>query len=472
MDVAGSTSEISSVEAVECAIAAADRFDPTLRAVITRRDEDALTEARRRDDERASGALVGPVHGWPIALKDNIDTAGLLTTSGSRFFADHVPSVDAFVVERLRSAGGVITSKVNLAEFALGATTDNDHYGTCRNAWDPTRIPAGSSGGSAVAVAAAMARASLGTDTGGSVRLPAAVNGLVGIRPTLGRISNRGVTPISAAFDTVGPLARTARDVAAVYDVIDAYDAQDPTSVEHERIPVLDALDVAVEGMRIGVAGGFFREDLDPEVERAISEFTATLVSLGATAVPLELPGAEEAQRHMFDILYPDAAAFHAERLRSSPGLFGPQVRDRLALGEGVDARAMSASLTWRRAWQRRVEAVFDDVDVIVTPAMPTDVPRVQSGGMIATTHGITRFTYPWAMFAGPSLAVPCGFHAESGMPIGAHLTARPWHDHTVLRVAHQYQQVTGFHAATPRWIAAGGQPSLVVESSVTGVVR
>jgi aspartyl-tRNA(Asn)/glutamyl-tRNA(Gln) amidotransferase subunit A len=446
----------SSEAAVRAAIGQMDRLDDTLRAVITRLDEDALERARRCDEARARGESFGPLHGWTLALKDNIDTAGVRTTSGSRFFEDRVPDADAFVADRLRHAGAVLVSKVNLAEFALGATTHNDRWGTCRNAWDPERIPGGSSGGSAVAVAAGMARVSLGTDTGGSVRLPAAVNGLVGIRPTLGRISNGGVTPISAAFDTVGPLARTAEDVARVFAVIDGYDAADPTSVAHERLSVQDELDRPLAGLRVGIPSRFFFEELEPAVEKLVREFVRVLETLGCRLVDVDLRDADEAQRHMFSILYPDAAAFHADRIEANPGLFGPEVLDRLRLGEGVDARTMSASLSWRRLWQRRVEQVFDDVDVIVTPAMPGDVPQVQSGGMIATTHNITRFTYPWAMFTGPSLAVPCGFHEESGLPVGAHLTGRPWHDHTILRTAHQYQQVTAFHRGVSPLVTPG----------------
>ncbi|MCD9155068.1 amidase [Aeromicrobium duanguangcaii] len=461
---------VTSVEAVRRAIEATERHDPTLCAVITRLDDEALAQAARCDEAAGRGESLGALHGWTVAIKDNIDTAGIRTTSGSRFFADHVPTADAFVVERLKEAGAVMTSKVNLAEFALGATTDNDHYGTCRNAWDPARIPGGSSGGSAVAVAAGMARVSLGTDTGGSVRLPAAVNGLVGMRPTLGRISNRGVTPVSGVFDTVGPVARTAAEVAAVMEAIDGYDRHDPTSVERERRSMIADLNLPLEGLRVGVAGGFFREDVDPDVDRALEEFVRVLTDLGATAMTVDLPGAEEAQRRMFDILYPDAAAFHAERMRTQPELYGSQVLDRLRLGEGVDARTMSAAQTWRRAWQRRVENVLDGVDVIVTPAMPTDVPRIGVRGMIATTHDITRFTYPWAMFSGPSLAVPCGFDEVSGMPIAAHLTARPWHDHTVLRVAHQYQQVTSVHLARPGWMPADGAPGAVEKSSARGL--
>lgn len=446
MDLESPICAASAATAVERAIVQMDRWDDTLRAVITRLDDDAREQARRSDEAMERGEWFGSLHGWTVALKDNIATAGVRTTSGSRFFEHHVPDVDAFVADRLRRAGVIVTSKVNLAEFALGATTHNDRWGTCRNAWNPRHIPGGSSGGSAVAVAAGMARASLGTDTGGSVRLPAAMNGLVGVRPTLGRISNRGVTPISAAFDTVGPIARTAQDAAQIYTVIDGYDPLDPTCLDHERVSVLSELSKPVDGLRVGVPRRFFFDGLDPAVEHHVREFVQVLERLGCLVKEVDMPGADQAQDHMFRILYPDAAAFHRKRMEQEPQMFGPEVLDRLRLGEGVDARDMSDSLSWRRSWQRLVGRVLDDVDVVVTPAMPEDVPLVQQGQMIVTTHSITRFTYPWAMFHGPSLSVPCGLHEESGLPVGAHLTGRPWSDHVVLRVAHAFQQVTGFH--------------------------
>ena len=433
---------------VEDGIASMDRLDASLHAVITRMDDEARARADECDALAARGESAGMLHGTTVALKDNMDTAGVRTTAGSLFFRDHVPTRDAFVVAALKRHGAILTAKVNLAEFALGATTQNAHWGSCRNAWDITRIPGGSSGGSAVAVAAGMAVASLGTDTGGSVRIPAAVNGLVGLRPTLGRISNSGVTPISAAFDTVGPIARDAVTVARVFQAIDAYDPTDPSCVAGKRQPVLAELDHDVADLVVGVPRGFFFEGLAPEVGASLREFESSLVTLGCTLVDVDIVDADLAQQNMFKILYPDAAAFHADRMQHEPELFGEEVLDRLRLGLSVDATEMSLALTWRRRWQRQIELLFDRVDVILSPTLAADVPLVAAGDMITTTHDITRFTYPWAMFSGPSISVPCGFHSGSGMPIGAHLTARPWNDGLLLRVAHAFQRTTDFHRA------------------------
>lgn len=438
------------VEHAEGCLRRIDRWDPVLRAVITRMDDDVRSEVARQVAASASGAPSSPLLGELVALKDNIDTRGTRTTAGSDFFRERVPEEDAFVVAQLRQAGAIPSAKVNLAEFALGATTQNAHWGSCRNAWDQTRIPGGSSGGSAVAVAAGMADASLGTDTGGSVRIPASVNGLVGLRPTLGRISNRGVTPLSLAFDTVGPIAHTAALAASVFSAIDAFDFEDPSSQDGPRRDVLATMDGGVDGLRVGVPEEFFFEDVDPVIATAVREVGEMLAKHGGEIVPMRLDGANEAQRHMFRILYPEVASFHAQRLSEAPEQFGEDVHRRLQLGVGVDARDMAQSMVWRRRWQRAVEKVLRDVDVILTPTIPVDVPHVEGAEMIRTTHEITRFTYGFSMYHGPSISIPCGLHPVSGMPIGAHLTAAPWREDVLFRAAAAYQSVTDWHERRP----------------------
>lgn len=445
------------IERAEKALARIDVWDPVLRAVITRMDGEVRTDAARQAAEAAAGASEGPLHGVLVALKDNIDTAGTRTTAGSDFFRDRIPEEDAFVVKRLRQAGAILSAKVNLAEFALGATTQNAHWGSCRNAWDQDRIPGGSSGGSAVAVAAGMAEASLGTDTGGSVRIPASVNGLVGLRPTLGRISNRGVTPLSLAFDTVGPIAHTASLTAAVFSAIDAFDFDDPSSQDGPRQDVVASLDQGVRGLRVGVPQEFFFDDVDPAIAAAVRDVGDQLARVGAQLVGVKLQGAAEAQEHMFRILYPEVASFHAERLAEAPSQFGEDVHRRLQLGVGVDARDMALSIAWRRRWQRSLERVLRDVDVILTPTVPVDVPRVEGAEMIRTTHKITRFTYGFSMFHGPSISVPCGLHPTSGMPMGAHLTAAPWREDLLFRAAAAYQAVTDWHELRPPALDSAG---------------
>lgn len=443
----------SAMAAVERAIENIERFDSQLGAVITRMDDTARSTARELDAATPRWAG-GSLRGVTVALKDNIATAGIRTTSGSDFFRDYIPDTDAHVVAALRSAGTVPICKVNLAEFAIGGTTQNAHWGSCRNAWDRRRIPGGSSGGSAVAVAAGMAELALGTDTGGSVRIPASVNGLVGLRPTLGRVSNSGVTPVSPSFDTVGPMGHQAFQVAQLFAALDSYDPGDPTCVEGSRTSVTDGLDQGVQGLRIGVAGGFFAQGVDAAISRALEEFRGVLDHLGVHTVSVDLPGGDEAQQQMFKIIYPEAAAFHADRLREAPSRFGADVFERLQLGVGVDARTMAAAIHWRRRWQRQVELVLSEVDMILTPTLPVDPPLVEGAEMISTTHHITRFTYPFSMFSGPSISVPCGLHPESGVPVGAQLVAAPWHEHILFRTATAYQKVTDWHSLRPHLAA------------------
>ena len=258
--------EIGSLDATEAYLERIERLDGRIRAYITVTAESAREQAGAADEALARGETLGPLHGLPVALKDNIDTAGVRTTVGSAFFADHVPERDAEVARRLREAGAVLLGKVTMHEFAYGATTQNPHHGFCRNPWDLERIPGGSSGGSGAAVSAGLCAAALGTDTGGSVRIPAALNGVSALRPTNGRVSNRGVFPITWTFDTVGPLARAVADLALVFSVLPGFDPEDPGSANRPADEVLDRLDLGLAGLRIGVPETFFFEDVDDEV--------------------------------------------------------------------------------------------------------------------------------------------------------------------------------------------------------------
>jgi len=439
----------SALEEVELALDAIARVDARTRAVITAVPEQALAAARRCDDAAARGEWLGVLHGMTVSVKDNIDTADVLTTYGSAFFADHVPTADATVVRLLRAAGAVVVAKVNLAEFAFGGTTQNPHHGACRNPWDTDRIPGGSSGGSGVAVAAGMGIGSLGTDTGGSVRIPASFNGVCGLRPTLGRISNRGTMPVSSRFDTVGPLARRVVDVARLFTALDVYDPRDATSHRGDRRDVLQALTAGVAGVRVGVPVNFFFDDVDPEVDAAVRAAADVLRDLGAEFVPVTLPGAEQAQERMTKMIYPDAAAVHAARLRTAPERFGEDVRRRLELGLSTTATDSAAATAWRVGFQRQVDGLFEVVDVVLSPTVPMAAPPAASAEMVATTSAVTRLTYAWSMANGPSLSVPCGFHA-AGLPIGLHLAGPAWREDVLFRVGAAYQRCTDWHLRTP----------------------
>ncbi|WIX77670.1 amidase [Amycolatopsis carbonis] len=372
--------------------------------------------------------LPGPADGPTATVKDNIDVAGVPTTAGSASFATGPAEADADVVRSLREAGYAVVGKTNLAEFAMGATGRNAAFGDCLNAWDPARIAGGSSSGSAVAVAAGLSDVSLGTDTGGSGRIPASVNGVVGVRPTLGRVSNRGVLPVSSSFDTVTPMARDVRTAAAALAAL--------TGEE----PVLGSGVLP----RIGVAGGFFAVGVDPGVASVLLAAVEVFRGLGAQVVPVEVPSAAEAQGRMLDVMYPEAAAVHAARLRDAPERIDPDVRRRLLLGLEVPPARTAAARTWLTGFRTRVDSVFTEVDVVLTPTIPVDVPLREGLDLAASTREIARFTYAWSAYGGPSLSVPGGVHPASGMPVGVQLSAAPWRENVLLRAADAFERARG----------------------------
>jgi aspartyl-tRNA(Asn)/glutamyl-tRNA(Gln) amidotransferase subunit A len=441
--------DVTATELLEACLARIDEVEPAIRAFVTVTADAARAEAAAADEALAAGRLLGPLHGVPFGLKDNIDTAGVLTTSGSGHFLDNVPAEDAPVVQRLRAAGAVIVGKLTMHELAYGATSQNEHTGACRNPWDTSRIPGGSSGGSGAAVAADEVVASLGTDTGGSVRIPASVNGVTGLRGTFGRVPVRGVFPIAASFDTCGPLARHAIDVARVMSVIAGYDVDDPVSVD---VPVPDytaGIDGGIDGLRVGVPRGFFFAEADPEVEALVRAAAEQLARLGARVEEIDVPGAERTHEAVNIMVRADAYALHRERLAANPERFGSEVLRRLRLAEGISGADYAEAVEAGRVWARTVDRLFDDVDVILTPTASVPAPPADDPDMIETTRLMTQLTYAWSLSETPAISVPVGLTA-AGLPVGMQLAARKWHEATLLRTAYAYQQVTDWHERRP----------------------
>ncbi len=325
----------------ELALAYADRIqalDPRLNCFITRTLDTALEQARQAEAEIQNGGYRGPLHGIPLALKDLFETKGVRTTAGSRFFADYFPQDDAVVIQKLRNAGAVFLGKLNMHEIALGVTNVNPHYGPCHNPWSPERMSGGSSGGSAAAAAAGLCLGSLGSDTGGSIRIPASLCGVVGLKPTFGRVSLRGVIPLSWNLDHVGPLARSVRDAAILLQTIAGYDAQDPASVDVPVPNYLSGLEDGVRGWKIGLASDEFFSKNDPQVEQAIRAASGVFTRLGAQVIPVELPEAHQAARANGLMTQSDAAAFYQERLATRPEDFGADVLKRLQSGAALSS--------------------------------------------------------------------------------------------------------------------------------------
>jgi aspartyl-tRNA(Asn)/glutamyl-tRNA(Gln) amidotransferase subunit A len=442
------SADVSSLEATESYLGRIERFDADIGAFITVDADSALEQARAADESLAFGRSLGLLHGLPIALKDNIDTAGLRTTVGSSFFANNVPETDAEVASRLRQAGAVLLGKVTLHEFAYGATNDNAHFGPCRNPWDLSRIPGGSSGGSGAAVAAGLCAAALGTDTGGSVRIPAALNGVSALRPSNGRVSIRGVFPITWTFDTVGPIAHAVSDLAAFLDVLAGYDSGDPHSIDVSTDAYTQAVDSRLDGLRIGVPRNFFFEDVDPDIVSLVQAAADTFAQGGADLEEIDLPGADAAIESATGMIRAEAFAIHRDRLAERPQGFGEDVRRRLQLGESITGADYAEHRERARDWCRTVERAFEHVDLILSPSTGTTAPPA-GVEMIETTQRLVRLTYGWSLAGLPALSIPCGF-SDDGLPVGLQLAAARFQETTLIRAGAAYQRETDWHLREP----------------------
>lgn len=440
------------MELTEAFLERIEHLQPVLKALVIATPELAIEDARRVD-RRSPGDDDLPLRGMPIMIKDNIDLAGYATSAGSLCFKGNIASRDAEVVRRLRDAGAIVLGKANLHEFAFGVTS-NSPYGTCRNPWDPERIPGGSSGGSGVAVAADLCVAALGTDTGGSIRLPAAFNGVVGLRPSIGAVSTRGTFPVAHSFDTVGPMARSVADVATVFEAIAGYDAIDPWS---RKGPVsLGAGRGELDRIRIGVPRAYFFEELDGGVEARIEDSLRALRDLRFTVREIRLDGAREAYECYGRLVATEALAVHWKRFVDEGAPMGADIRTRLEVGTRVSGRECAAMRFHLAAWRRAVERVLsDDVDVIATPVATSPPPYISAAEEPQATALLTRMTRPWSLAQMPSMSLPCGFTSEE-LPVGVQLTAPAWREGLLVSVAGAYQRVTEWHRKRPRSAFAG----------------
>jgi aspartyl-tRNA(Asn)/glutamyl-tRNA(Gln) amidotransferase subunit A len=438
------SAEIGSLAATEAYLDRIERLDGQIGAFYTVDADAALREAHAADERLGRGEPPGLLHGLPVALKDNIDTAGLRTTVGSSFFADRVPEEDAEVTRRLRGAGAVLLGKLAMHEFAYGATTQNAHFGSCRNPWDTSRTPGGSSGGSGAAVAAGLCAAALGTDTGGSVRIPAGLNGISAIRPSTGRISIRGVFPVTWTLDTVGPMARSVSDLAVLVAVLAGHDRADPLSADVPPDAYADAVGGGLAGLRIGVPRTFFFDEVDADIVRLVRAAADVFADGGAEVEEIELPGSKDAVEAAGGIIRAEALAIHRQRLFEQPEGFGEDVRRRLRLGESVTGAEYAEHRQRAREWRRSVERAFEGVDLVLSPTTGTTAPPADSE-MIETTRRLVRLTYGWSLAGAPALSVPCGF-SDDDLPVGLQLAAAPFRETTLLRGGAAFQRETDWH--------------------------
>lgn len=425
-----------------------ERLNPILNAFIT-------VIAPNRDELPSNGSM--PLYGIPVAVKDLFDTKNIRTTGGSKFFADRIPEEDAYVVQKVKKAGGQIVGKTNTHEIALGVTNKNPHFGACKNPWDLTRSPGGSSGGSAVAVATGMALAGLGTDTGGSIRIPAALCGVVGLKPTFGRVSLRGILPLSWNLDHAGPITRKVEDAALLLQAIGGYDEMDPNSVKTLPGDYSSHLKDTMKERKMALAVGTYIEEVThPEILQAVTEAARVLEEQGVIITKLNMDFLREAAQANALMTQADAAAFHRERLKEHPDWFGADVRQRLETGAGFTSSEYALARRTQTEVKRRCELLFEEYDALLLPTVPIPAPVLEGEDAVERARLLTRFTAPFNLTGLPALSVPCGLTKER-LPIGLQIVSRAWNESGVLRAGYAFQQATDFHKLKPQIMQEAG---------------
>ena len=447
------TRELSPVELTVAYLDRIEALDGQARAYITVLANDALDAASQAEFEL--GQYRGPLHGIPIAVKDLMYTKGVRTTAGSKIFADFKPDFDATVVERLRDAGAIILGKTNLHEFAFGTTGVNQTYGTPANPWGSDRVPGGSSSGSGVAVAGGLATGALGSDTGGSTRIPASLCGIVGLKPTYGRVSRYGVFPLAWSLDHVGPMTRTVEDAALMLNALTAHDPLDPASSSEPVPDYTQALREDIKGLRVGLPRAFFFDRIDPEVSTAVGQALALMELNGAVVREVAYPMVEHIGDMFRAILGSEAATYHLPYLRTHWDDYSEQVRTRLLPTAVTPATVYLQNQRAKGVMREKVAELFRDIDVLVLPTTPVAAPLLDQpmlewpDGNEEVVSALGRLTRAFNLTGYPAISVPCGFTSD-GLPIGLQMVARPWDEATLLRAAYTYEQATSWHKRRP----------------------
>jgi len=461
--------QISPVKLTRACLERIEQLDGRLHAFITLTAITALQQARQAEAELRKGKA-GVLCGIPLAYKDLFETARVRTTAGSKILSTHIPERDCAVVDKLTSSGAVMLGKLNLHEIALGVTNENPHYGNCHNPWNEQHISGGSSGGSAVALAAGLCFGALGTDTGGSIRIPASLCGVVGLKPTRGRVSLRGVIPLSWSLDHVGPMARRVQDVAFLYQAIAGYDSSDPFSVNVPIEDVLAHLTEGVKGWRVALARDSYFEDVDIEILEAVQQAAINFEQLGAHVAEVPFPGANEAAQLNALITQSEAAAFHSDRLASQPEDFGADVLKRLQTGAAYTAFENILARGAQPVLRRQFERFFENYDILLTPTTPIPAP-LGGGDAVGRARLLTRFTAPFNLTGLPALSLPCGF-TRDGLPVGLQIISRPWAEAEVLRAGYAYEQATKWHLRKPELLSIDSKLSVKTTPVEAGIDR
>ena len=447
--------KVSPVEVAHAFLERASELEPRLNSFITLLPDQALEAARRAEREIQAGHYRGLFHGIPVGLKDVFHTQGVRTTSGSAIYREYVPAIDCTAAQRLKAAGSYIIGKLNTSEFAHDPTGSNPHYGPARNPWDVGRMTGGSSSGSASAVASGQCPLTLGSDSGGSIRIPASLCGVVGYKPTYGLVSRYGITSGPWTLDHAGPLARTVEDVALAMNVLAGHDTLDPTSA---RVPIPDyteALTSGVRGLRLGVPREYVWDVMDPDVRGAVQKAIGQMERLGAVVEEVSMPLLRAASFALLTLLSVDQASYHRELLLKRGAEYDPQVRLWIEVGLFVPSASYIKAMRARTLICREFHNVFQQVDLLVMPTTPIPAPtlgqkEVQLGtGMRGVVNVIGRLTRPFNLTGSPAITVPCGLTSQ-GMPVGLQIAGPRFKDALVLQTAHAYQQATEWHMRRP----------------------
>jgi len=435
---------VTPAELTEACLARIEALEPRLNAFVTVTADVARTQAREAGDEIAAGRYRGPLHGIPVAVKDLFATRGIRTTAGSRILANWIPDEDATVVRRLREAGAVLLGKLGLHEFAYGVSSVNPHFGDVHNPWDTTKIPGGSSGGSAVAVVAGEAYAALGSDTGGSIRIPASLCGCVGLKPTFGRASLFGAVPLAWSLDHPGPLARTVRDVAVATAATAGYDPRDPISADRPVPDLLAGIDAGPRNLRVGVPTDHVWDECDPAIATAVRAAIEALARAGAEIHEIRWTRAAEYAKASSAVLGVEARAYHDGAFPGRSAEYGPLIRTRLSSQGDVDAQTYARSM--RLLLEARGGAAdrdLDGVDVLAMPTVPSRAWTIEEAKEIPRPSEWTRITRIFDLTGQPAISVPCGIDPD-GIPVGLQFAARLWDEAAALRAARAYELVRG----------------------------
>jgi aspartyl-tRNA(Asn)/glutamyl-tRNA(Gln) amidotransferase subunit A len=446
---------VSSREVTQSCLDRITQWQPRLNAFMAIEAEQALAAADAADAALAGGKHWGALHGVPLAHKDMYYDAGKVVTCGSKIRRDWVAPSTATALQRLKDAGTIRLGSLQMAEFAYGPTGHNAHYGPVHNPWHVDHVTGGSSSGSGSAVAARLTFAALGSDTGGSIRMPAHFCGVTGLKTTVGRVSRAGAMPLSQSLDTVGPLARTVEDCALLLGLMAGADPEDPTAVGGALPDYISATREPIKGLSIGIPSAFYVDDLDPEVARVLEETTATLKGEGVRVVQVELPDQRQLTAACQLVLAVEAAAFHKRWMIERPQDYGAQVMMRLQNALAIPAVSYLEALRWRGPALAAHLAATSGVDAVLVPVAPMAAPTIAESdvgntpGAEAVIQRLTRFTRPVNYLGVPSLAIPCGF-SKAGLPVGMQLIGRSFDEAMLLRIGAAFQRATDFHAREP----------------------